>query len=348
MIPIETLESSSAGESVHAEADEASRDGRPQLSRTPSAVDRDSPAERRVKLLNLGAVVTPVIGLVLAMMLSWGSAINWTQLAIFVFMVQATAVGVTMGFHRLFTHRAFATVAPIRYLLGALGSMSVQGTVLEWCASHRRHHQHSDEPGDPHSPYCHAHGSWGTGISGFLRGFWHSHVGWLFSGRPRGMRRYVKDLAADGVTMAVNRHFRLWVFAGLLIPAIAGAAIEGLIHRDWGLAWWGGVMGFLWGGFVRILFVHHVTWSVNSVCHIWGTRPFRTGDESCNNPIVGLLTLGEGWHNNHHAFPNSARHGLRWWEIDISYLVIRGLALVGLAWDVRLPDSARVEGKKRR
>ncbi len=299
-----------------------------------------SPAERRVRLLNLGAVIVPTLALGLAMYLSWGRAFDWTQFAIFVVMTEATALGVTVGFHRLFTHRAFTTIAPIRYALGALGSMTVQGTVIEWSATHRRHHQHSDDHDDPHSPHVHAAGSWGEGFLAICRGFYHAHFGWLFAGRHKGMGRYVKDLTEDPVAAAVNRHFRFWVFAGLLIPTIAGGLLE------WSL--WGAWMGFLWGGLVRILFVHHITWSVNSVCHLWGTSPFRTNDESRNNPVIGVLTLGEGWHNNHHAFPNSARHGLRWWELDLSYIFIRALALVGLARHIRLPDAGRVAAKRKR
>ncbi|MBL8764085.1 MAG: fatty acid desaturase [Phycisphaerae bacterium] len=303
-----------------------------------AADHRSSPAERRVLLLNLGAVVIPTLALGLAMYLAWGRAFNWTQAIIFIVMTESTALGVTVGFHRLFTHRAFQTVAPIKYALGALGSMSVQGTVIEWAAAHRRHHQHSDERDDPHSPHVHAGGSWGEGFMAIVRGFLHAHFGWLFTGRNKGMGRYVKDLTADPVTAAVNRHFRYWVFAGLLAPALIGGLIE--------QSWWGAFLGFLWGGLVRVLFVHHVTWSVNSVCHLWGARPFRTGDHSRNNPVIGVLTLGEGWHNNHHAFPNSARHGLAWWQLDLSYLFIRALAAVGLAWSVRVPDPDRVAAKR--
>lgn len=285
-------------------------------------------------MLNLGAVVIPFLALILAIVLSWGHAINWTQLIIFVVMVEATALGVTVGFHRLFTHRAFQTTRPIWYMLGALGSMSVQGTVLEWCAIHRRHHQHSDDHDDPHSPHAHAEGTWGEGFLAICRGFYHAHMGWLTAGRVKGLGRYVQDLSKDPTTMAVNRDFRLWVFMGLIIPAAAGGLIEQSLR--------GALLGLLWGGFVRILTVHHITWSVNSVCHLWGTSPFNTHDQSRNNPVIGVLTLGEGWHNNHHAFPNSARHGLKWYQLDVSYMIIKALSAVGLAWNLKLPDPERV------
>ncbi|MFN7020527.1 MAG: acyl-CoA desaturase [Phycisphaerales bacterium] len=316
-----------------------------------------SPADRRVRLLNMGTVITPFVVLIIAVALAWGwgTGFNWIQFGIFLFMVEATALGVCVGFHRLFTHRAFKTVAPIKYALGALGSMSVQGTLLEWAAIHRRHHQHSDEPDDPHSPHAHPHAaavdarytdddetslrSWGRGLVSTFRGFRHAHYGWLFIGRHKGLGRYVKDLAADPVTMKVNRHFRFWVLAGLVIPAVLGGLLE------WSL--YGALLGLLWGGFVRILFVHHITWSVNSVCHLWGTRPFNCHDQSRNNALVGVFALGEGWHNNHHAFPTSARHGLRWWEIDLSYLFIRTLGVLGLATDIKVPTRERIAAKAR-
>jgi stearoyl-CoA desaturase (delta-9 desaturase) len=296
-----------------------------------------SPVERRLRLVNMGAVVVPFAGLALAMILAWGAAFNWTQFAIFISMSYATAIGITVGYHRLFTHKSFTTGPVTRYALAALGSMAIEGAVFEWAATHRKHHQHSDDHDDPHSPHMHSEGSWGHGLWATLRGGFHAHVGWLLGERRRGMGRYVKDLRSDPVLCAVNRQFYLWAIAGLVIPAILGGVLT--------LSWKGALLGFLWGGLVRILFVHHITWSVNSVCHLWGTRPFRSGDHSRNNPIVALFALGEGWHNNHHAFPASARHGLRWWEFDISYIVIKGLALFGLARGIRVPPRERIHGK---
>ncbi|MBK7404695.1 MAG: acyl-CoA desaturase [Phycisphaerales bacterium] len=293
-----------------------------------------SPVEVRLRIVNLVAVILPVVGLAIAIALSWGTAFDWVQFWIFVAMTYATSVGITVGYHRLFTHQSFKTGRILRYVLGALGSMAVQGAVIEWSGAHRKHHQHSDEEDDPHSPHMHPGGSWGSGIRATIHGFWHAHVGWLFGQRLKGMGRYTPDLRADRVTCAVNTQFYWLALAGLIIPA----AVAGLIT----LSLSGALLGLLWGGLVRILLVHHITWSVNSVCHLWGTSPFRTGDRSRNNAIVGVLALGEGWHNNHHAFPTSARHGLSWWQFDPSYLIIRGLAAVGLAWGVRTPDPARV------
>jgi stearoyl-CoA desaturase (Delta-9 desaturase) len=279
------------------------------------------------------------MGLIAAIILTWGVAFGWVYLFIAMAMGLATSVGVTVGFHRLVTHKSFKTNAVMRFILASLGSMAVQGPVIEWAGVHRRHHQHSDTEEDPHSPHAHADGRWGTGLVATLRGMYHAHMGWLFIGRQRGLGRYTKDLHADPVLSYVNRNFRGMVLLGLLIPAALGGLLT--------MSFTGILLGFLWGGLVRILVVHHITWSVNSVCHIWGTRPFRTKDESRNNVIVGIFGLGEGWHNNHHAFPTSARHGLRWWEIDISYLLIRGLGMAGLATDIKVPDRERQAAKKR-
>lgn len=293
-----------------------------------------SPVEIRLRIVNLVAVIVPLVGLAGAILVSWGTAFDWVQFWIFVGMTYATSVGITVGYHRLFTHQSFKTSGVMRYVLGALGSMAVQGAVIEWSGAHRKHHQHSDEEDDPHSPHMHVGGSWGSGIWATLRGFYHAHVGWLFGQRLKGMGRYTPDLRSDPVTCAVNRQFYWLALAGLAIPAALGGLIT--------LSLSGALLGLLWGGLVRILLVHHITWSVNSVCHLWGTRPFRTGDHSRNNAIVGVLALGEGWHNNHHAFPTSARHGLNWWQFDPSYILIRGMSLLGLAWNVRTPDRARV------
>jgi stearoyl-CoA desaturase (delta-9 desaturase) len=205
--------------------------------------------------------------------------------------------------------------------------MAVQGPLLHWVALHRRHHQHSDQDEDPHSPLAR-----GKGVLGTLRGLWHAHVGWVFEANPPDLGHYVKDLRQSRLLRVVSALFPVWVIVGLLVPTALGGILT------W--SWTGALFGLLWGGLARVFLVHHVTWSVNSVCHLWGGRPFRTGDHSRNNFLVGVLSLGEGWHNNHHAFPTSARHGLRWWQIDISYWFIRGLALLYLAWKVRTPAQS--------
>jgi stearoyl-CoA desaturase (delta-9 desaturase) len=247
-----------------------------------------------------------------------------------------TILGVTVGFHRLFTHRAYEAGPLTRLILAVCGSMSAQGPVIEWCAQHRRHHQHSDREGDPHSPHLH-----GTGVIALLRGFIHAHLGWLFEPgpTPQDLARSVPDLLADRVLLFVDRFFWVWLALGWIIPAAIGYTI--------GHTWWSAFSGFIWGGLVRTCLLHHVTWSVNSVCHVWGTRPFSSADHSRNNAIFGVLAFGEGWHNNHHAFPTSARHGLRWWQLDLSWLTIIVLEKLRLVWNVRLPGEKAMEIKRR-
>jgi stearoyl-CoA desaturase (delta-9 desaturase) len=293
-------------------------------SSPPGATD---PASERLSLaarvVNLIAVVLPFLGLIAAAVFLWGSGFSWIPLGLLLGMYVLTALGITVGYHRLFTHRSFRTNTATELILSVLGSMAVQGPLLQWVASHRRHHQKSDKPGDPHSPHLH-----GRGIGGVLRGLWHAHVGWLFEAKLPQLSTCVPDLLKKRVVRTVSRLFPLWVGLGLVLPALLG----GLLTASWTGAW----LGFIWGGLVRIFFVHHVTWSVNSVCHFWGAQPFPHGDHSKNNFLFGLLAMGEGWHNNHHAFPTSARHGLQWWQIDLSYFVIRVLKLLGLAWEVKL------------
>ncbi|HRQ72398.1 MAG TPA: acyl-CoA desaturase [Phycisphaerales bacterium] len=296
----------------------------------------NEPAQRAsflFRLVNLLAVVVPFIGLVAAIVLLWGVGFGWVHLWLLVGGYMLTGLGVTVGYHRLFTHRSFRTNRAVTAVLGVLGSMAVEGPILSWVATHRQHHQHSDRDDDPHSPHGH-----GEGIRGFFHGLLHAHFGWLFLGQQSDPDRYVPDLQADPLVRGISRLFVLWVVLGLAIPAGIAWAVTG--------AWTGAFLGLLWGGLVRVFLVHHVTWSINSVCHLWGSRPYRTHDHSRNNPIFGVLGFGEGWHNNHHAFPASARHGLRWWQFDLSYLVIRGLALVRLARDVRVPRPEHVASKR--
>jgi stearoyl-CoA desaturase (delta-9 desaturase) len=285
------------------------------------------------RIVNLLAVTLPIAGLIAAIVLLWGVAFSWVYLMILGVMYALTGLGITVGYHRYFTHRSFKTSGPVAATLAALGSMAMEGPVLQWAAVHRSHHQHSDDHNDPHSPHHHGSGVWGT-----MRGLWHAHVGWMFRSRTSGLNRYVVDLQKERLTRWMSRLFPLWAVVGLVLPAVVGGVIT------W--SWTGVLLGFIWGGLVRVLLVHHVTWSVNSVCHIWGTRPFKSNDESRNNVVFGALAFGEGWHNNHHAFPTSARHGLNWWQLDISYMVIRAMALVGLVSEIRTPTPERIAAKR--
>ena len=297
-----------------------------------SLTNHEGTTMTKLKIVNLIAIATPFVGFLVAAIFFWGTLFNGVQLAIFGLMYFMTTIGVTIGYHRLFTHSSFKTSRCMTGILAAFGSMAVEGPVLQWVADHRRHHQCSDEDGDPHSPHLH-----GDGVLETLRGMWHAHVGWMLSPRPKKSMRYVGDLRKDKLVRKMSKLFPFWVLVGLALPSLLGGLIT--------MTWMGAFLGFLWGGLVRIFFVHHVTWSINSVCHIWGAQPFSTNDHSKNNPIMGIFAMGEGWHNNHHAFQSSARHGLRWWQIDVSYLIIWTMSKVGLVYDVRVPSKERIQAK---
>jgi stearoyl-CoA desaturase (delta-9 desaturase) len=276
--------------------------------------------ERRV---NMAAVVIPFLAVALAVPLLWGDWIGPSDVIVFAIMYTLSGFGVTVGFHRMLTHRAFATHPATRYVFAILGSLSVQGPVIEWVADHRKHHAHTDEEGDPHSPHV-GHGS---GVRGALRGLWHAHAGWLW--RTHGQARahkYARELIEDRGMRRINRRFPLIVLASLALPALIGLALTGTLH--------GALTGLVWGGFARIFLQHHITWSVNSVCHFFGRRRFEVDDHSTNVFWLALPSLGESWHHNHHAFPRSAAHGLRWWELDPSAALIALMRRLGLAWDV--------------
>jgi len=283
--------------------------------------------------VNIAAVVTPFLGLIVAATLLWDGFLGARDVAIFALMYALTAVGVTVGFHRLLTHRAFRTRAWLRYTLAVLGSMSLQGPVIDWVADHRKHHTFTDEEGDPHSPHAGA----GAGLPGMVRGLWHAHTGWLFETHGQASsKRFARDLLEDPKMRAINRSFPLIALSSLLLPFLLGLALGGG-------ALVAGLSALLWGGLVRIFIVHHITWSINSICHFFGRRRFDTDDHSTNVFWLALPSLGEAWHHNHHAFPQSACHGLRWYEIDPSGWLILALARLGLASDVVrvTPERAR-------
>ena len=286
------------------------------------------------RLINLGGVTLPIAGLVIGLWLLWGTHFNWVYLGLLVGMYLLTGFGITIGYHRLFTHRSFKTPRWFAAVLAVMGSMAVEGSVLHWVAVHRKHHQHSDDHDDPHSPHA-----CGGGLVGTLKGMWHAHIGWSL-GKKKGenLAHYVYDLRKDKVLVWISNLFPVWVLVGFLLPAALGGLLT--------MSWMGVLLGFLWGGLVRVLLVHHATWSINSVCHLWGSRPYKSNDESRNNPVFGILALGEGWHNNHHAFPTSARHGLAWWQIDLSYLLILGMSKIGLASRIKVPDRATMSGRR--
>jgi stearoyl-CoA desaturase (Delta-9 desaturase) len=289
---------------------------------------------RTTKIANLGAVVVPFLATLAAIVLFWNRIVSATDLAILAVMYLLTATGITVGYHRLLTHRSFRTHKPTEYLFAFFGSMAVQGSVIAWVADHRKHHAHTDVEGDPHSP----HVGHGDGVGGVLRGLWHAHTGWLLSEHGRAdWKKYAPDLYEDRGMRFINRRFVSLVLLGLALPALVGYLLTGTLL--------GAATGLLWGGLVRVFLVHHVTWSVNSICHFLGTRRFEVEDHSTNVFWLALPSLGESWHHNHHAFPRSAVHGLRRWELDPSALVIRTMERVGLAWNVIRIAPDRQEAK---
>jgi stearoyl-CoA desaturase (delta-9 desaturase) len=284
------------------------------------------------KLMVLAMVVVPFLALVAAIVLMWGWGVNLPDIWLLVGMYAITGFGITAGFHRHLTHKAFDTFPLIRYLLAIGGCMAYQGPVIRWCAIHRRHHQQADQHDDPHSPY-----RFGTSFLAVAKGMVHAHFGWLFEKDANDLARSVPDLLADKPLMLIDRLTLFWLFLGLALPA----GIAYLITPTWQSA----LGGFLWGGLVRLFFVYHATWSVNSVCHVFGSREYNCADHSTNNLAVAIVALGEGWHNNHHAFPTSARHGLKWWQFDSTWLLISTLKTLRLAWNVRTPSPAALTAK---
>ncbi|MGH2804744.1 MAG: acyl-CoA desaturase [Thermoleophilaceae bacterium] len=283
--------------------------------------------------LNVAAVVLPFVAFLGAIPMLWNELVGWTDLALFAVMYFVSTMGITVGFHRLLTHRAFQTYKPVEYLFVAFGSMAVEGPVIGWVSDHRRHHAFADDEGDPHSPHGH-----GDGFAGTLRGLWHAHLGWLFD-HPTAERaeRYAPDLLEDRGMRILHRLFTPLVALGLAIPFALGWLIGGELAA--------GLTALFWAGLVRVFLVHHVTFSINSICHFFGRRRFTTEDQSTNVFWLALPSFGESWHHNHHAFPRSALHGLRWWELDPGGWVIRGLRRLGLAWNVVLITKERQRQK---
>ncbi len=288
------------------------------------------------RVITLIAVVGPPIGLIVAAGQLWGIALSWVDLVLFVVLYVLCGLGTTVGFHRLFTHKSFETTKPVRAVFAILGSMTMQGPLTQWVTDHRKHHALSDLEGDPHSP----HAGYGAGVWNGMKGFVHAHVGWLF--RLKGMERgdhYGKDLFEDTMIRRIDKLYLLWVVLTFGIPFLVG-------YLAGGFSWALGLQALVWAGAIRVFAYQHATFAVNSVCHLWGQRDYPTRDESRNNWLVASLTFGEGWHNNHHAFPSSARHGLRRHQLDAAWWTIRGLEKLGLAWSVRLPTSGQMDRRR--
>ncbi|WP_410591906.1 acyl-CoA desaturase [Amycolatopsis sp. lyj-23] len=278
-------------------------------------------------------LLVPFAALLLAVPLVWGWGMTWVDLILAAAFYVFATLGVTVGFHRYFTHGAFKASRPLRVVLAIAGSMAVQGSVIFWVASHRRHHAFADREGDPHSPWL-----FGTSPSALLRGFWHAHMGWMFGREVTNADRFAPDLVADADVRWVNRYFWLWITLSLALPAVLGGLLT------W--SWWGAVTAFFWAGLVRIAFLHHVSWSVNSVCHLIGERPFASRDHAANFWPLALLSMGESWHNSHHADPTCARHGVLRGQVDVSARLIWAFERLGWATDVRWPRADRLAAKR--
>jgi stearoyl-CoA desaturase (delta-9 desaturase) len=255
-----------------------------------------------VKLAVLAVVVIPFLGVLYAIVMLWQQWVTWLDIGLMVGLYVLSGLGITIGFHRMLTHKAFETSQPMKAFWMIMGCLALEGDPTSWASTHIQHHAHSDDEDDPHSP---------------LEGLWHSHVGWLFV-HKNNTNVYGTWLKKDPTVIWVSKTWLIWAALGIIIPTL--------------IAGWSGL---IWGGLVRIFLTHHITWSVNSICHTFGTRDYQTRDASRNNFIVGLFAFGEGWHNNHHAFPRSAFHGLRWWQVDISGYIITAMEKLGLVWNVQ-------------
>ncbi len=278
-------------------------------------------------------VVVPFLALVAAVPLSWGWGLGWLDVALLVGMFTITGHGITVGFHRHFTHGSFKAVAPLRAALVVAGSMAIQGPVTQWVADHRRHHAFSDREGDPHSPW-----RYGQTLGALTKGLFHAHIGWLFDRNQTNPARYAPDLLKDSVVRRTGAWFILWAFLGLALPAVVGGLLT--------MSWAGALSGFFWGGLVRVAVLHHVTWSINSICHTVGSRPFAARDKSANVWPLAILSMGESWHNLHHADPTCARHGVLPGQIDSSARLIWLFEKFGWVRDVRWPDPVRLASRR--
>ncbi|MEU5692789.1 acyl-CoA desaturase [Actinosynnema sp. NPDC020468] len=275
----------------------------------------------------------PFLALLAVVPATWGWGLSWVDVALAAVFYTVSTLGVTIGYHRYFTHGAFKAKRWLRIALAVAGGLAAQGPVITWVADHRRHHAFSDREGDPHSPWL-----FGTSPRALARGFWHAHMGWLFGRETTNVDRFAPDLQADPDIRAVDRLFPLWVAVTAGLPAVLGGLIT--------MSWWGALTAFLWAGLARISFQHHVTWSVNSICHMIGDRPFASRDRSANFWPLAILSMGESWHNSHHADPTCARHGVRRGQVDISARVIWAFEKLGWAWQVRWSRPLRpAEGR---
>jgi stearoyl-CoA desaturase (delta-9 desaturase) len=278
-------------------------------------------------------IALPFAALLAAVPVAWGWGLGWHDIVIAIVAYAITAHGITAGYHRYLTHRSFKAVRALRVALAVAGSLAIQGPPIRWVADHRRHHKYSDSEGDPHSPW-----RYGENVRALTKGLWHAHVGWMFDVEQTNQGKFAPDLVKDRDISRVNRGFPWLVAASLLVPALIGGL--------WGWSWQGAVTAFFWAGLVRVSLLHHVTWSINSICHTWGSKPFASRDRSANVWWLAALSMGESWHNLHHADPTCARHGVERGQIDSTARLIRVFEAFGWVSSVRWPDPRRLAGKR--
>ena len=309
------------------------------MTASPEALSTESPANDPLQPNSMGMritigffIVIPLIAVLLAIPVAWGGYLGWTDIALVFVMWTITAAGITVGYHRFFTHGSFKANRAVKIALAIAGSMALEGSLDQWVADHRKHHKFSDEIGDPHSPW-----RFGTSKRAIAKGLFYAHVGWFFDPQNTSIAKYAPDIAADKDLRRISRYFPLAITTTLLLPALLGGLIT------W--SWIGALTAFFWAGIVRVALVHHVTWSINSICHVFGTRPFNSRDLSSNVAWLAIPSFGESWHNLHHVDQTSARHGVLRGQIDLSAEIIRGLEKLGWARDVRWPKPERIAAK---
>ena len=302
-------------------------------TRAPRSDFEEKPKGRGEKILVGVFVAVPMLALLAAIPLAWGWGLTWHAAVVAVAFYYISGLGISMGFHRYFTHSSFKANTGLRAALAIAGSLAIEGPVLTWVADHRRHHKYSDREGDPHSPW-----RFGDDWKALAKGLAWAHIGWLFDGNHTSREKFCPDLVADKKLSRISALFPVWVAASLLAPALIGGL--------WAWSWQGAFIAFFWASLVRVAFLHHVTWSINSICHTFGKEEFEVRDKSRNVNWLAILSFGESWHNLHHSDPTCARHGALRGQIDTAARLIWFCEKLGWAYDVRWPDEARLSGKK--
>lgn len=302
----------------------------PNLGRIPGVeLDHRTSMVQRVTILVL--TIGPFVGFALAVYMLWGHGMSGIDLTLLISFYLFSGLGITVGYHRLFTHRSFEAPPWLRSVFAIAGSMAVEGSVIGWVADHRRHHAFADKDGDPHSPHLEE----GDGIKPVIKGLWHAHIGWFFNQEATNWERWAPDMCKDPAMVRIDRAFPALMGLSFGLPALIGYLATGTLI--------GTFTAFLWGAVVRVFLLHHITWSVNSICHFYGRRPYKTTDMSTNNWILSFISFGESWHNTHHAFPTSAIHGIRWWQVDLGGALIKTLERLRVISDVKRPTPKQLE-----